>query len=72
MTKAAVTAIRWVPGSEGRILASYTDGCMLLLDTEREDAPLSLEVNTTDMCGGRLRRCWLAAAGPERACVACG
>lgn len=51
MSKAAVTAIRWVPGSDGRILASYTDGCMLLLDTEREDAPLSLEVNTTDMYG---------------------
>ena len=49
LNKSSVTAVRWVPGSDTRALVAFSDGVILILDVEREDAPLAVELNLTDM-----------------------
>lgn len=34
-----VSKIKWIPGSENHFLAAHQDGCMIVYDKEKEDAP---------------------------------
>lgn len=37
MCNSAVTAVKWIPGSEDLFMASFKDGTMLVLDKDRDD-----------------------------------
>ncbi|CAO3646373.1 unnamed protein product [Mucor hiemalis] len=39
MNGSSVTMVKWVPGSEDLIMASFDDGSILVLDKERDDQP---------------------------------
>ena len=45
-----MTAVGWVPGHETRAVASFTDGGLVVFDTEHEDVPLVLERPVADQC----------------------
>ncbi|EAS35894.3 catabolite repression protein creC [Coccidioides immitis RS] len=38
-----VMHIKWIPGSENLFLAAHSDGCLMVYDKEKEDAPFSPE-----------------------------
>lgn len=38
-----VTKIKWIPGSENHFLAAHQDGCLVVYDKEKEDAPFVAE-----------------------------
>lgn len=38
-----VTKIRWIPGSENHFLAAHQDGCLVVYDKEKEDAPFVVD-----------------------------
>lgn len=42
MNGSSVTMVKWVPGSEELIMASFDDGSILILDKERDDQPFSI------------------------------
>lgn len=42
MNGSSVTMVKWVPGSEDLIMASFDDGSILILDKERDDQPFSI------------------------------
>jgi len=49
MCRATVLCIKWIPGSETQFVASFSDGFLMVFDTEREDAPLSIGANQSEM-----------------------
>ena len=55
----AVSEVRWLPGSENTFFAAHFDGNLIVYDKEREDAPLTVEEDASQlphMSGGSNRR----------------
>ncbi|KAG2181848.1 hypothetical protein INT44_008664 [Umbelopsis vinacea] len=52
INSSAVTAIKWLPGSENLFMASFHDGCCMIFDKEREDlGAFPLDSSTTNGIG---------------------
>ncbi|KAI8067151.1 WD40-repeat-containing domain protein [Gongronella butleri] len=47
MKKEAVTAIKWIPGSEDLFMAAFADGTMMIMDKDREDQAFTPAIRTT-------------------------
>ncbi|KAH8548815.1 WD40 repeat-like protein [Umbelopsis sp. PMI_123] len=52
INSSAVTAIKWLPGSENLFMAAFHDGCCMIFDKEREDiASFPLDSSATNGIG---------------------
>jgi hypothetical protein len=45
--KTMATAVRWMPGSDTRLMVAFSDGALLHLDAEREDPPAPPAASTS-------------------------